>query len=392
MPDPLNLDNQPDVETFRNRVMASTRIPQEQKEDIIANVLLLNSYFHLQPGMSVFTIRAIPPKQHAYFDFHPIYNEYYVEIGNAGYVFDLYKAWQFGLQISTFASCPGFEELIQAIQRNPQKIEDYIFEAEMAFLCKHTFAGGDFKFNQPYMIKGRLKYPDFEFTSSLGRLIVECKRLHYREMQLNRRYEELQEELQEKISQLGLDETHRVEVKLAGAIPSIKSFVTNFEKQVALHDLAEEVSYQEGENEIWIAKQNTPLHFNGSFLSRHSMATVNADMPTPMGTDVAYCVLVVPEEAYIKLVTKLGDLINEASGQIPPSYMGLIFIDTPHTQALEQAWKRKDLKRHYTNILALGIYHKQNVVLHHRTTDEGKIRQLIQKKAMEADNSSQEDC
>lgn len=377
MPDPLNLDHQPDVETFRNRVMASTRIRQEQKEDIVANVLLLNSYFQGNPGMTVFTSRAIPPKEHAYFDFDPTYNEYYVEIGNAGYVFDLYKAWQFGLQISTFANCPGFDELIRSIQSNPAKIADYMFEAEMAFLCKNAFAGRDFKFNQPYVINGHQRNPDFEFTSIIGRIIVECKRLHYVELQLSRRQVELQDKLKEKIAQLGLDKTHRVEVKLTGRFPDIERFVTNFERQVTANDLSSDFSYQEGENEIWVSQQTSPLHFDESFLSRQSMMTIG-DVPTPVVTNVAYCVLIVPEKEYRLLTRKLGDLINEANDQIPQDHTGLIIIDTPHTKALEIAWKRKDLSRDYINILALGIYHRnRGVILHHRTSDEDKIQQLL---------------
>ena len=98
---------------------------------------------------------------------------------------------------------------------------------------------------------------------------------------------------------------------------------------------------------------------------------------TEVGVNSAYIVMVVPEEAYIRLVTKLGDLIKEASDQIPQSHIGLIFIDTPNTKALQEAWNRKDLNRDYKHILALGIYHKQGVTLHHRTTDADKINQLL---------------
>ena len=372
---PLNLDHSQDVETFRSKIMSSSRIPQEQKEDIVANVLLLNSYFHINPGMKVFVWRAVPSKGHVYIDYDPTYSEYFVEIGNADHVFDLYKAWQLGLQINTFSSCPGFDELIKTIQSNPQKIADFMFEAEVAFICSRTLASEDFKFNQQYLINEHLRKPDFEFTSDLGKVIVECKRLHPSELQLYKRYEKLQSRLGEKIVQLGLDKTHRVEIKLSGSFSSIETLVRNFEKQVVTNNLSQDVSYKEGQNEIWILKQTTPLHFNDSFLSRHSMVSASTSL-TEMSTSSAYFVMVVPEEIYRKLVTNLGSLINEANDQIPQSHIGLIFIDTPSTKALQEAWDRKDLNRDYKHILVLGIYHNQGVTLRYRSTDVDKVNQL----------------
>lgn len=377
MSEPLNLDHLPDVETFRNTIMVSPSLSEEQKEEIAASVLLLHRYFHIKPGIKIYQWRQSPPGQHATSDGEQIFNAYMIDFGNSSYGLDLYGAWQFGVQVRTFASCPGFEELISTIQSNPRKIADAMFEAEMALLCKNAFAGRDFKFNQLYQIKGSLRKPDFEFTSSLGRIIVECKRLHYTELQLNRRSTGLQDRLTEKIKQLGLDKTHRVEVKLTGRFPGIESFVTNFEKQVATHGLSSDFSYDEGENEIWIGAQTSPLRFTGGFLARLSMQTVD-DVPTKVDVNAAYCVLVVPEEEYTQLTRKLGDLINEANEQIPQDHMGLIFIQTPQPKALAEAWNRKDLSRDYTNILAVGSCHiNQGVTLHHRTTDADKIQQLL---------------
>lgn len=371
----FKLNIQEDIELFSRVVEGSKLIPGEKKDQIIKSVLFLYKYLSPKVEVKIFEWRGIPPHESVHIDIDPAYSELCVEIGKSDFIFDLSKASKLGEQIQNFNKSEGFDDVVKEMISNPKQIADTLFTLEIALICKKLFGANEFKFNQQYEINAHLKKPDIEFTCSLGKIIAECKRLHITGLNFYQHYSDLTSALEAKAKELNLFSKYRMEFKFIKSVSNTPKFISDFEKSIGSSEKVENKVYKNDGNEIWLLEKGEPVHFNEAYLIRNSLIALDGGIQsTELHKSNFICILA--EELYSKLTTNLGKLINEAADQVPDNAVGLIFIDTPSTKALVDAWHRKDLKSHYKNILALGVYHKEGLSLEFRPEDIEKIERL----------------
>jgi hypothetical protein len=91
---------------------------------------------------------------------------------------DLASIVDLGRYLHRLRHFEGFTEFARGFG-NPSQFWDSFFEAKVAAFFAGLPDVSDFVLSPKLSVKGRTKYPEFQFTACEGKTTVECKRLHF---------------------------------------------------------------------------------------------------------------------------------------------------------------------------------------------------------------------
>jgi hypothetical protein len=248
----------------------------------------------------------------------------------------------------------GFEKLLAGF-RNPAQVLATVFELEVAEWCAGRAVTLSLEFGPEVLVKGRRKYPEFLWKTSLGDLYVECKRGEEIDNDFARRLENYREFVEKEHKRHApWHESFRLDIVIAGARLN--------GTQWRLRDVISRASIQQSGD---AGTQIQVGEICATFRSRveappmlPGMASagciVVGTQPTKLDFENAMFTISMSIEAH--RARAAGQLLREARTQLPTDHLSAVFIQIGSIEVCQKKVAALLQQRAYANTPWVAIW------------------------------------
>jgi hypothetical protein len=288
--------------------------------------------------------------------------------------FSLDQMVEFGIYLKNANRFDNFKMVLKGFF-NPPQFLDSLFEVKVAYLFSTRPSFIDLRFAPEYMVRGLLKRPEFEITTTNGRYCVECKRPHIHAQLAFKSLQAVSKAFNSKMTEANWPADLRLEVEI---VTPLRGRVSDFAFRIVKSGIESGPvvdSIAIGSFKAYVVRRPDPFRLPSA--PWHTDTMIVGDTPTGILNPAVTSLRVANYKLDSKFETSIGKRVREALKQLPESEKCIIVIgDTSPRIALPICQKRIDDPA-YSHINVFAVYRDENPTLIFRDKDINMIRDLF---------------
>lgn len=224
----------------------------------------------------------------------------------------------------------GFDKLLTGFQ-NPSSISSTIFEITMAGWCNERKISRSFVFSPPVTIGNKIKYPEFLWETTIGKIYCECKSANIIGTNIQQRFNRLFDEVKKsyKKANVSWPAPHRVDIDITGSAKNkVEERINSaIQKLASLYkQCSDSTGLKVQEGEVLVRFENKLIQPNKTnVLSAYEVIVETS--PTEISFSNARYSLWMDVGKHWELAAK--GLFHKAKKQLPLEEPAMIFIQVP---------------------------------------------------------------
>lgn len=299
---------------------------------------------------------------------------YPIPCGSFSSGFSLDQMVKFGIYLKNANGFDNFKMVLKGFF-NPPQFLDSLFEVKVAYLFSILPSFIDLRFAPEYIVRGRLKRPEFEITTTNGLYCVECKRPHIYAQLAHKSLQKVSNEFNSKMTEANWPADLRLEVEI---VTPLHGRVSAFAFQIIERGIKSgPVVYPIaiGPFKVYVVRRTESFRLPSA--PWHIDTMIVGDTPTGILNPTFTSLRVSNYKLDSKFETSIGKRMREALKQLPESEKCIIAIgDTSPRIAVPICQKRIDDPA-YSHINVFAVYSDENPTLIFRDNDINMIKDLF---------------
>lgn len=277
-----------------------------------------------------------------------------------------------GLELVRLSRSEGFEHLVSGF-RNPTQFADSMFEVRMAAWCQIRPIVRRIRFGRRYLVRNRVKHPDFEILTPFGWVVCECKRLHVNSLDLSAGMSRLADAFDRELQAAGVGRDVRLQVEVAGPIrQDLETLVARACSLVP--NMIDGVAFESAPFVLTKGRVGTPPYSQAGRYLKQGRIIVGTE---PTGIIEEYMHLIVSDPRKERaLLRASGALMNAALKQLPSNRDCVMFIEGPAQFGQVAAGARLPLPE-YAHCMAIAVVGSDQVLSCRRDVDKSSVEWLF---------------
>jgi hypothetical protein len=289
---------------------------------------------------------------------------------NTNLVFSLPDAVELGIQLRHFSQYKNFDRLMEGFF-NPTQ-----FEAKLAFFFSNLPSVSSLVFSPEYVVRGKIKYPDFEVAGKLGTLIVECKRPHGYLQKATLTFQDVVSELETAMKNCNWPSNLRLEVEFVNSIKKAVPALALETVEVALRTQCPDQSFSLGPFRGYVVERTAQFRIIDTRYWTDVMI-LDKDVPTGLLNPEFTSLRVVNNKLGAKMTASIGARVKEALRQLPKGYKCMIWLGDVPFQIAEKICGLRLNDSAYSHIQAFGVWDGERFKFIYREQDKPLIQDLV---------------
>lgn len=287
--------------------------------------------------------------------------------------FTLDQMVEFGIYLKNANRFDNFKMVLKGFF-NPPQFLDSLFEVKVAYFFSTLPSFIDLQFAPEYMIRGRLKRPEFKITTTNGLYCVECKRPHVYAQLAFKSLQAVSKEFNSKMTEANWPADLRLEVEI---VTPLHGRVSDFAFQIVKSSIearpvADPIAI--GPFKAYVVCRSEPFRLPSA--PWHTDTMIVGDIPTGILNPDFTSLRVSNYKLDSKFETSIGKRVREALKQLPESEKCIIVIgDTSPRIAVPICQKRINDPA-YSHINIFAVYDEKPTLIF-RNNDINMIRDLF---------------
>jgi hypothetical protein len=298
---------------------------------------------------------------------------YPIPCGTFNSGFSLDQMVEFGIYLKNANRFDNFKMVLKGFF-NPPQFLDSLFEVKVAYLFSTLLSFIDLRFAPEYMIRGRLKRPDFEITTTNRLYCVECKRPHVYAQLALKSLQAVSKAFNSKMTEANWPADLRLEVKI---VTPLHGRVSDFAFQIVKSGIESGPVIDPiaiGPFKAYVVRRPEPFRLPSA--PWHTDTMIVGDTPTGILNPAFTSLRVSNYKLDSKFETSIGARVREALKQLPESEKCIIVIgDTSPRIAVPICQKRIDDPA-YSHINIFVVYDEKPTLIF-RDNDINMIKDLF---------------
>lgn len=279
-----------------------------------------------------------------------------IPAGHSSLVLNLYDACELGVHLKCLSQFANFDKFLEGFL-NPPQFQDARFEAKVAYWFASLKTITNIVLWPEYTIRGRIKRPDFDATSRIGNISVECKRPHIYVQNASQKFQRLVAEFESAMKEKQWPSHLRLEIEFIAPIrESAKDLV-----QETLENALEVA--KNGGQEFFIAntihgfvvQRKSPFRIHNAKLGTDIMI-LDQDKATGLFNPGFTSLRVVNNHLDAQFAKSLGTRLRKALRQLSNTQDCIIFIGDAPYRIAKQACQRRLPDPAYRHVRAFGVW------------------------------------
>jgi len=281
---------------------------------------------------------------------------------------------KFGIYLKSASGFDNFKMVLEGFF-NPPQFLDSLFEIKVAYFFSTLPSFIDLRFAPKYMVRGRLKRPEFEIVTTNGLYCVECKRPHIHAQLALKSLQAVSKEFNAKMTAAKWPADLRLEVEI---VTPLRGRVSNFAFQIVKSGIESGPVVEPiatGPFKAYVVCRPEPFRLPSA--PWHTDTMIVGDTPTGILNPAFTSLRVSNYRLDSKFETSIGSRVREALKQLPESEKCIIVIgDTSPRIAAPICQKRIDDPA-YSHISVFAVCNDENPTLIFRDNDINMIKNLF---------------
>jgi hypothetical protein len=282
-----------------------------------------------------------------------------------------------GVRLRHLSKFRNFDQLLTGFF-NPTQFEDSIFEVEVASYFASLPSINELVFSPSYIVRGRLKKPEFEANGQAGVIAVECKRPHLHVQKANESFRQMVAHFNSVLKKVEWPPHLRLEVEIIGPIygqlPALVEKVIGI--ALKLGEVGTKQEFSVDPFKSIVMSRSDPFHITKGKLGSDLMI-LDQQVATSLFNPDFTILRIVNNRLDSQFSKSIGNRVNEALRQLPMTHHCFIFIGDVPNQIAERVCQRRLWETAYTHVRAFGIIEDGVPKLIYRDSDKEVIKKVF---------------
>jgi hypothetical protein len=292
------------------------------------------------------------------------------------YHVDLERIVELGLQLRDLATCAGFPVVLAGFN-NPTQFNDTLFEVRVASMLYRMNSVARLVFGPRYIVRERIKTPEFDIYTDVGLISVECKQRHFDNNNTARRFQKVSSAIDAAMTSANWPSDLRLEVELVGPLrEGVPTFAERLTR-TCLEAVGRDTPILIGSSaRAFVVPRRSPFRIT-EMQAGHDVLVIPEGGVTGLFNPEATKLRVAINSLDKKTASLVGAQVSDALTQLPTDHFGLIMLSEVPLRITQMVGSRRIDTPDYEHILAIGAFDQESLNFCFREERRGLLELLL---------------